>query len=718
MLEPDKQGEGEGICAPVMAGSRSGVTEMLIPFSKLYLSDANVRKTRNDQEDAQLSADIEARGLLQNLLVTKSKKRGQYAVIAGGRRLRAIGMIIDRGAWAADAEVECKLLEGSEETAGEASLAENFQRVGMSPAEECRAFQHFIKEGSDIAAVAKRFGLTQRFVEGRLRLANLAAPIFEALAAGDITLEIAKAYAATDQHEVQMRVFEQMRHAYNPSADAIRRMVATGSMRGNDPIALLIGEDAYVAAGGKVERDLFSDAGEDRWIDIEIAHRLASEKMEAEAERLTSETGLAWISPVAASNSWQARSEMGVSDVRLPPVPLSETARARIDEIDARIDEINAIFDEGEEQDDVDFGKLEAEYEALDAERSDLGNPVRELPEEWRGEVGRFLVLTTRGEMVLEADYYSEKRLSFETDDHGNVTATEEPAPTSGSRASGAPARPEAIAPGSEKPISARLFDELAVQRRNILSACLLGDPGLALDFAIFALADNRSYEGKGTSIKAGRPSDPATGEVPQSAAEGILAEAEDGLDRAWQEQGSVAARFIAFRDLEDDAKAAWLAYAVALSLEAKKGYGSEYHPVHAVLGSMLDVDVAALWRPTAENFFDRVSKTSCLAALTEVGGSDLAARYAASKKADLAKTCETIFAGKAIIEQEVKEAALAWLPEAMKFSVAMPEGAQGANPDASEDGTADIDAIEGADALPDAEEEPEGAAEDSAVAA
>jgi ParB/RepB/Spo0J family partition protein len=130
---------------------------------------------------------------LQNLLVTKSKKRGQYAVIAGGRRLRAIGMIIDRGAWAADAEVECKLLEGSEETAGEASLAENFQRVGMSPAEECRAFQHFIKEGSDIAAVAKRFGLTQRFVEGRLRLANLAAPIFEALAAGDITLEIAKA---------------------------------------------------------------------------------------------------------------------------------------------------------------------------------------------------------------------------------------------------------------------------------------------------------------------------------------------------------------------------------------------------------------------------------------------------------------------------------------------------------------------------------------------
>ena len=73
---------------------------MLIPFSRLYLSDANVRKTRSEEDDIQLSADIEARGLLQNLLVTKSKKRGKFAVIAGGRRLRAIEMIVTRGACA------------------------------------------------------------------------------------------------------------------------------------------------------------------------------------------------------------------------------------------------------------------------------------------------------------------------------------------------------------------------------------------------------------------------------------------------------------------------------------------------------------------------------------------------------------------------------------------------------------------------------------------
>ena len=423
---------------------------------------------------------------------------------------------------------------------------------------------------------------------------------------------------------------------------------------------------------------------------------------------------------MASTNSWQARSEMGVNAVRLPPAPLSEEARARIDAIDARMEEISEIIDEGEEGGDTDFGQLEAEYEDLDAERSDLNNPVRELPEEWRIEAGRFLVLTTRGEMVLEADYYSEKRLSFETDENGKVTATaEEPVTGSTKRGSAAPSRPEAVAPGTEKPISARLFDELSVQRRNILSASLLTDAGLALDFAIFALADSRSYESRGTSIKGGRPSDPATGELSQSTAEGILAEAENALDTAWQEHDCAAQRFIAFRELADEAKAAWLAYAVAISLEAKKGYGSEYHPIHAVIGSMLDIDVAAMWRPTAENFFDRVSKTSCLAALTEVGGSDLAARYAASKKADLAKTCETIFAGKAIVEQDVKEAALAWLPEGMKFTIAA-NPADPVIPDTDEsDPVSDVcDGDDGeADVLID-DHQPEVACEEAAVAA
>lgn len=660
-----------------------------IPLNRLALSDSNVRKTPNPEFEEQLSHDIEARGVLQNLIVTRAKKRGHFAVIAGGKRLRAMQLIVERGAWDADHDVPCLVIDESEGDASEVSLAENFQRLAMTPAEECRAFQHFIKEDGDTAAVAKRFGLTQRFVEGRLRLANLAEPIFEALASGDITLDLAKAYAATDQHEVQLRVFEQTRYSYHISADSIRRMIADGAIRGTDALALLVGEDAYVAAGGRIERDLFSEAADDRWPDVAIVHELAGAKMEAEAQRLAGELGIGSIWPVAGTSSWHARSELDLKPVRLPPAPIGEEAQARIDAIEARMNEIGDLIEAAEASDDetVDFEALENEYGDLERECGELSNPPRELPEEWKLEVGRFLILSTKGEMVLEPDYYSEKVLVLEADDDGNITGGSFAAPTS---RGGAPksGKPEATAPGG-KPVSARLFDELAVQRRNILAASLLGDPGLALDYAIFALIGSDRYEPRGTTIKAERPSDPVTGEIPSGAAETMLAQAHERLEKGWREAGDVVARFVAFRALDDDAKAAWLAYVVATSLEAKNGYASEYHPIHGLIGSLLDIDVAALWRPTSENFFDRVNKTACLAALKEVGGSELANRYAASKKTELSSSCHRLFAGETIVEEDIKARALAWVPPAMRFTM---HGEAGPDYPEGEPGNADFE--------------------------
>lgn len=71
--------------------------EQMIPLSRLRLSDSNVRKSGRTNI-AQLASDIEARGLLQNLLVTALKKpRGHYAVFAGGRRLEALQPLASDG---------------------------------------------------------------------------------------------------------------------------------------------------------------------------------------------------------------------------------------------------------------------------------------------------------------------------------------------------------------------------------------------------------------------------------------------------------------------------------------------------------------------------------------------------------------------------------------------------------------------------------------------
>lgn len=647
----------------------------LIPLNKLQLSANNVRKTHNQEADEQLSHDIEARGLLQNLIVTKAKKRGQFDVIAGGRRLRAMTMIVERGAWDADRTVPCMLLVASDAQIAETSLAENFQRLAMTPAEECRAFQHFISQDEDTRAVAKRFGLTTRFVEGRLRLASLAEPIFEALASGDLSLEMAKAYASTDQHAVQLRVYEQMRY-YGNNPDQVRRLIANGSARGTDPLALLVGEDAYTGAGGRIERDLFTAAEEDRWVDLEILQQLAATKLGAEAARLSEETGLGIIWPVAGTSSWQAARDLGLNRVTLPPAPLTEAAKARIDEIEARIEAICAEV-EGMDEESPEAEKLNEEYDQLDTEMQELSNPTAELPDEWKAEVGRFLIVTTKGEMVLEPDYHSEKQLRMERDEDGKVTGGSFETPTSSGGASAKPSAPEATAPGG-KAYSARLFDELAVQRRNILAASLLGDPGLALDYAIFALADGilHSYDNRGTTIKVPRPQDSVLDStVPKGMADDIIAGAYDALDKGWGEHKSVVDRFNAFRGLDDDAKGAWIAYTVATSIEAKMGYASGYNPIHAQLGMLLEIEPAAMWRPTSENYFDRINKGSILDLLKEVGGAELSNRYAASKKTEISGSCEKLFAGEVIVEDAIKERALAWVPAAMRFDLDATEG-------------------------------------------
>ena len=69
-----------------------------IKLSQLVPSKRNVRRRSDPAADAQLRADIEARGLLQNLIVTANKKpRGTFAVEAGGRRHAALKTLADEG---------------------------------------------------------------------------------------------------------------------------------------------------------------------------------------------------------------------------------------------------------------------------------------------------------------------------------------------------------------------------------------------------------------------------------------------------------------------------------------------------------------------------------------------------------------------------------------------------------------------------------------------
>jgi ParB family chromosome partitioning protein len=656
-----------------------------VKLNKLRLSPINVRTAPDEQLQIEpMAASIEAKGVLQNLLVTPAKKpRGSYEVFDGGRRWRALRLLAERGSISdADYEVPVMVLTGDDAELSETSTATNFHQLKMTPAEECRAFQHFIGNSGDIDAVAKRFGVTRRFVEGRLRLASLAEPIFEALSKGDITLDIAKAYASTESHEKQLLVWTSYQHSH-VTADTIRRVIANETLKANDPIAVLVGEDRYRDAGGKVDGDLFTD-GNDRWVNPEIAHRLAGEIMEAEAKRIGEETGLAWIRPIASNYAHNAAH--GLYRAILQPPALTEDEAARLAEIEERRTVLEAEMQDDELSDDA-FKALDQEDDRLIAEAEAIENRAPVLPDALKPHVGAFLLLTPQGEMRLDTQYYSEQEIVIERPGEDDATGEDGDSEAGDFGASGGfriggtgPAeptyRPEAVAPGG-KPLSARLYDELAIQRRDILASCLLAQPALVLDYALFVMIDARtSSPGRyglnstkyGTTIRASGPQDPTTGNMPSTRAREYLAEAHDGLDAAWTEHESEVDRFEAFRALDDDSKANWLAYIVALSLEAKPGFSNEQIALHNRMAAILEVDVANWWRPTSENFFDRVNKGSILSLLHDVGGPALTARHASLKKSEISESCQKLFAGESIVEPEVKAAALAWVPNAMRF--------------------------------------------------
>lgn len=630
-----------------------------IPLNKLVPSPRNVRRTVDEQADLQLKADIEARGLLQNLVVTgAAKPRGSFAVEAGGRRLKALQRLAEEGKLAKGHEVCCLVLEGGAAEAQEASLAENFQRLSMNPADECLAFQQLIEQGSDVEGIARRFGLTVRFVEGRLRLATLAPIVFEALGAGDISLDLAKAYAATPDQERQALVFEQMSRGYGAAhPDSIRRMMTQATASASDRRALLVGEEAYVAAGGRIERDLFAEQSGARWLDIAILERLACEKMDALAAEAAADSGLGWVRP--SLENWLGGAQTtGLRRVPVETVPLTDEESASVDAIEAEIEEIALGFEDeemGEEARDAAEAQIRALSDRIDA----IVNKPPVIDDDLKPRVGAFLMLDEQGRPKLDTGLYAEIAADGETP--GPDAESDDASTESGAK----PARAAGL--------SQRLVDELAIQRRDILAVHVAADPGLALDLAIFLMIDREagySSEKSGSSLVAMPPANPVFDfKTPEAAATLARAEANEALDRSWTEGEARAERFDAFRLLSEEARAAWLGHAVARTLEASLNFaGQRACGFHDHLGQLLGIDIARWWRPTGTNYFDRVPKSVTLAALAEVGGPTFAGRYASAKKAELAQSSERIFSGDFIGEVEIKEAALAWVPEAMRF--------------------------------------------------
>lgn len=231
-----------------------------IPFNKLLLSQANVRRIKAGVSIEELAEDIARRGLLQGLSVravldADGAPTDMFEIPAGGRRYRALELLVKQKRLAKTAPVPCIVREGG--LAEEDSLAENVQRAPLHPLDQFRAFLALREKGQSEEEIAAAFFVSVNVVRQRLKLASLSPKLLDAYAEDGLTLDQLMAFTVSSDFERQEQVFECLQASYDKQPYVIRRMLTEGAVRASDKRARFIGIDAYVEAGGPIMRDLF-----------------------------------------------------------------------------------------------------------------------------------------------------------------------------------------------------------------------------------------------------------------------------------------------------------------------------------------------------------------------------------------------------------------------------------------------------------------------------
>jgi ParB family chromosome partitioning protein len=440
-----------------------------IPLNKLVAWDGNVRKTAGaDTALAELAASIAAHGLLQSLVVRKGR-RDTYAVVAGGRRLTALQSLAESGRVSADYAVPCQVI-ADDADATEISLAENAIREQMHPADQFEAFRDLIDKGIPAADIAARFGVTDKVVEKRLKLARVSPVIIAAYRAGKLDLEQVMAFAISDDHKAQEKLLKALRNM-DDDPRSIRRALTEGEIPASHKAVKFVTLKAYEKAGGQVRRDLFAEDDEGVFIlDQELLQTLALAKLEKTADGLRKE-GWKWV---------EIRLEQDHSEwsncSRMHPelAPLQAKLAEELSSLEAEFtkldDEWNACEDEdaayperlneiGERIDEINNGR----EDVWTPEQLDIAGAVVRI--DYHGKID-----IDRG-FVLPADRPKKEpatKTITTTNDDGTVTETE---------------IEEAFT------LSAALVESLTLHRTAAISAELLNRPDIALAALVHTLA-------------------------------------------------------------------------------------------------------------------------------------------------------------------------------------------------------------------------------------
>ena len=669
-----------------------------IPFNKLVLSQANVRRVKAGISVEDLAEDIARRTLLQSLSVrpvvdTEGVATGMYEVPAGGRRFRALELLVKQKRMAKTQPVPCVVREGG--TPEEDSLAENVQRVALHPLDQFRAFQTLRDSGLGEEEIAARFFVSPGVVKQRLKLASVSPKLLDIYADDEMTLEQLMAFTVTNDHGRQEQVWQQLARSYNKEPYYIRRQLTEGAIRASDKRAQFVGVDVYEAAGGAVMRDLFQqdDGG---WLqDPALLDRLVVEKLTSEAEALRGE-GWKWIEVAA---EFPHGHTSGLRRLAGETASLSDEEQASHDALRAEYDKLEETYAEAEElPDEVDqrLGEIETALEAFD-DRPVIYDPADVA------RAGVFVSVDGDGGLRIERGYIRpEDEAPAEpatdgdepegSDPDGVVQRTVITIGGDGSSAGTETAEEE----DGIKPLPDRLVTELTAHRTLALRDALANDSDTAFLAVLHALCLNGFYHYVSETCLEITAKSASFGTQAPGLNDSASAKAIESRHTQWAGQLPKDAGDLwnALTTFDGGSRAALFAHCASLSVNAvhepwNRNPRRIAHAGQVAQAVGLDM-VAAGWTPTVDNYLGRVTKARILEAVREAKGEASAQLIDHLKKPDMAKEAERLLAGSR------------WLPEPLR----LPDAETAVDePAATEDLPAFLDDDEGTSADSDPEE-------------
>jgi ParB family chromosome partitioning protein len=653
-----------------------------IPFNKLILSQSNVRRVKAGVSIEELAEDIARRTLLQSLSVrpvldAKGQETGMFEIPAGGRRYRALELLVKQKRLAKTASVPCVVREGG--VAEEDSLAENVQRAPLHPLDQFRAFQTLRERGESEEEIAAAFFVAVNVVKQRLRLAAVSEKLLAIYAEDGMSLDQLMAFAVTTDHARQEQVWDAVQRSYGKEPYQIRRMLTERTIRASDKRALFIGFAAYEAAGGGVMRDLFQqdDGG---WLEnAGLLDGLVAEKLKAEAATIAAE-GWKWIEAAVDFPYGHAHH---LRELEGATADLTAEEQATIDALNAEHAKLEAEYENADElPDGVDerLGEIETALAAFEDRR------VSYDPAEI-ARAGVFVSIDADGSLSVDRGYVRpEDELPVAARGEGDA-GTDAAMPDSAEPSSPAVQR-AVITIGDQaeseededdviRPLPDRLVSELTAHRTLALRDAVANNPHVAMTALLHKLClDAFQHSASGACLEASvrHVFFPVQAtDLKDSSSAKAVAERHEAWKTDLPKDETALWDWLAA--LDEASRGALLAHCVSFGVNAlyEKGdrYGGPGVSVHGVQRRLAQADrlaqavgldmVEAGWRPTIDSYLGRVTKPRILEAVREAKGEQSAQLIGHLKKADMAKEAERLLEG------------TGWLPEPLRLAVSEP---------------------------------------------